>query len=129
MKPRVCVDFDNVIAYHDISMGPYLFGKVIPGAREFLQKLSEKYHVVIYSARINVDSSIAEDLEEFMKTNGLYFDEIYCGYGKSEAVAYIDDRAIECNPAENPEDYERTLSKLDKYVDKYYDGGKKWERN
>lgn len=128
MKPRVCVDFDNVICYHDIRMGPYKFGNVIPGAREFLAELKKKCFVVIYSARVHVDPTLVDDIKEYLDKNNLDYDEIYYGYGKSEAVAYIDDRAIECNPAEDTEAYIKTLGKIDKYIQKYYDGGVKWSR-
>jgi len=128
MKPRVCVDFDNVICYHDISMGPYRFGSVIPGAREFLAELKKKCFVVIYSARVHVDPTLADDIKEYLDKNNLEYDEIYYGYGKSEAVAYIDDRAIECNPSEDREAYSRALNRIDNYIQKYYDGGVKWSR-
>ena len=127
-KPRVCVDFDNVIAHHSIDMGPYYFGPVIEGAREFLKRLSKIAYVVIYSARVNVDVTLAEDIRDYMISNNLYFDEIYTGIGKSEAVAYIDDRAIECNPSVNKEDYNYALQKTIDNIRCYFDGNKKWSR-
>lgn len=127
-KPRICVDFDNVIAYHSIGMGPYKFGKPIPGAKEFLDKLKEKGYVVIYSARVHVDSSLADDIKEYMDLHKLHYDEIYNGIGKSEAVAYIDDRAIECNPSEDDNAYNNVLNRIDLYIKKYYDGGIVWQR-
>lgn len=127
-KPRICVDFDGVIVHHNINMGPYHFGPPIDGAREFLQKLRKKGYVVIYSARVNVDPSLVDELEDYMKQHDLPYDEIYYGYGKSEAVAYIDDRAIECDAQNDKNAYKHVLEKIDVYIQRFYDGGVVWEK-
>lgn len=127
-KPRVCVDFDGVIAYHDITMGPYKFGKPLDGAKEFLLNLSEIATVVIYSARVNVDPYLADEIREYMDLHGLYYDEIYTGIGKSEAIAYVDDRSVECNPQDDSDAYCVALDKVRNNISRFYDGGKEWSR-
>jgi len=45
------------------------------------------------------------------------YDEIYTGQGKPIAQAYIDDRGINCNPAQDSMAYEKVLLMLDSTED------------
>jgi len=102
MKNPVCVDLDGVLARYDGWKGENFFGEVIEGAVEFTHKLSEKYKVVIHSARTWEEYGDVEILkqrvENWLSANGFYFDEIYIGRGKPYAIGYIDDRGIRCTP-------------------------------
>ena len=50
-KPIVCVDFDGVLNDYEGWRGPNYMYKPLPGTKEFLKKLSEKYTVGIFSTR------------------------------------------------------------------------------
>lgn len=120
-RRAVCVDLDGVLARYDGWNGPDKIGKPIPGAREFLESLREKYRVVVYSSRLSSDSAGREEIlrmrhfiEKWLTENGLPFDEVYAGIGKPLAVAFIDDRAVRCRPQDDPEAFEKALKSLDK---------------
>ena len=103
MKPTICVDFDGVLNEYNGYDGDNL-GTPKDGAKEFLKKLSEKYVVIILSARRY--SLIIKWLDD----NNLW-DYVYDVTSiKPPAVAYIDDRAIRFNG-----DYDETLKELKKF--------------
>lgn len=116
-KWTICVDFDGTIVEHRFPE----IGPIYPGAKEALQKLSEKYTIVISSCRasalfrkLNPESAIPDqhppdgrdyvkEMEDFLVKNEIPFDRIDRGdEGKVVAVAYIDDRAVHFNPRERP---------------------------
>ena len=107
MKLSVCVDFDGTITSWTPGgwKGVDHFGEPFPGAQEFLKKLREKFKVVIFTCRCNVEllkepaEVLRDKVAAYMDQKGLEYDEIYIGQGKPVATAYIDDRAISCNPA------------------------------
>ena len=124
----VCVDFDGVIAFYDGCKGINHFGEPIEGAREFLQALrSHGYNILIHTARCNVAlngfevKSASSDnylskyvalrrlLLDYMKKYDLPFDDVHMGQGKPLADAYIDDRAVPCQPMKFPGAYEVAL--------------------
>jgi len=93
----LAVDFDDTIFIWG--------GQLVPGAKEALIALSEKYRIVIYSCRSNKrhgggdpnkPSSMAKDMIYFLESNGIPYNKIDMGdEGKVDADVYIDDRAIE----------------------------------
>lgn len=112
----VCVDLDGTLAIEKRwrELGP--IGHPFPGAKHFLEELRENARVIIHTVRCN--SAIrhgysAETMkclvEEWLNKHELPYDEIYSGAGKPVAVAYIDDRAIACNPASDDFAYHRAL--------------------
>lgn len=91
MKPVIAVDFDETIARHDENLVP---NKVVEGAREALEVLSEKYTVVVYTAR-NTEPKLFKQVKPFLDLHKLKYDRIAeMKDGKILADHYIDDRAI-----------------------------------
>ena len=114
-KLPVCVDLDGTLAIETRWRGIGPIGHPFPGARHFLEELRENARVVIYTVRCNpsVQSGYSPDakqlVEKWLDEHELPYDEVYCGAGKPVAAAYIDDRAIACDPASNEFAYHRAL--------------------
>jgi hypothetical protein len=100
-KNTLAIDFDNVI--HETDKGFHdgtIYGKPLKNTKESLELLSKKYRLVIHSCKCNperplIDGKTGTDLiKEWLKKNDLlkYIDEIT--FGKTNAIAYIDDKAI-----------------------------------
>ena len=113
-KKSICVDVDGVLAQYNTWKGVRHIGTPIPGAKEFLEALSEEFEVVIYTTRMNpelnwkevmdcdytptLENECIERLKNILKgwlsSNCLKYDSIWTGRGKPICVAFIDDRAI-----------------------------------
>lgn len=98
---NIAVDFDGVIhknskGYHDGT----IYDEPVEGAREALQKLSEKYTVIIYTAKARRDRGLVNGMSgvqlvwDWLKENDLsqYVSKVTAE--KPRAVAYIDDKGI-----------------------------------
>lgn len=126
-RPRVCVDFDGVLAAYDGWKGLDFTGEPLPGAVEFTRRLSEFAEVVIFTSRCCVESHRdelkeptrpASDLAPRLQHNVRYwldkhrftYRDVYVGQGKPPASAYIDDRAIPCSPQVDARAFERAAS-------------------
>lgn len=101
-KRILVVDFDKVI--HDMTMGFHdgtIYGNPVKGCHEALQKLAKKYKIIIYTCKANpnrplIDGKTGTELiEEWLVKNNLknYISDIT--FNKPNAIAYIDDKAIE----------------------------------
>ncbi len=138
-KPVVCLDLDGVLATYTGWRGIEHIGEPIQGAVAFTRQLSKFCKIVIYTTRCkeypqgtesppgaqDVDRRPAIELvmivREWLDRHGFSYDEIYFGQGKPFAVAYIDDRAITCQPQEThtPEfEYQYALAAVATLVDK-----------
>lgn len=112
IKPAVCVDLDGVLADDSAGwQGPEVIGPPMPGAKEFMEELSETAYVIVFTCRTKeVENLSGVDLSSYTKDrmrsviaawmdkHGIPYDEVYTGQGKPLAAAYIDDRAINCRP-------------------------------
>lgn len=106
MRKSVCVDLDGVLAdYSDGWQGVGVIGDPIPGAVEFTKQLAELFDVVIFTCRCNpemdrptVPHLLARRVAEWLDIHGFTYHHIYVGVGKPVASAYIDDRAVVCQP-------------------------------
>ena len=98
---NIAVDFDGVIhnsnkGYHDGTV----YGDVIEGSKDSLKKLSEKYDVVIFTAKAKPDRGLiigktgTQLVWEWLKQHDMdqYVTKVTAE--KPRAVAYIDDKAI-----------------------------------
>lgn len=103
MKPTVCVDFDGVLNNYTHYDENNCFTPR-EGAKEFLEKLSKDYRVVILTARR------FDKVQRWLKNYGLHKYVFDVTNIKVPATAYIDDRAIEFNG-----DYEIILKQLESF--------------
>ena len=98
---NIGVDFDGVIhknskGYHDGTV----YDEPVEGTREALQKLSEKYTVIVYTAKARKDRGLVNGMNgtqmiwEWLKKHDLnqYVSKVTAE--KPRAVAYIDDKGI-----------------------------------
>lgn len=110
---QLAIDFDGVV--HGNSKGFYdgtVYDDPIPGAIDAIKKLSEKYTLVLFTAKVKPDRPLVNgktgkelvwDWLVKHKINS-YIKDITCE--KPRAVAYIDDRGIRF------ESWEKTLLAL-----------------
>ncbi len=139
-KKNIAVDVDGVLAQYSGWDGLENIGDPIEGAREFLTTLQEKYRVVIFTTRCNVERNInnipqeekqggTSDPENYLfrvvrgwlDRHSLPYDDIYVGQGKPIASAIIDDRAVACRPQIDPQAFQNALwlvAELDGMYDK-----------
>lgn len=101
---QVGIDFDGVI--HKCSKGFYdgtIYDPPIDGAKEALKKISEKYVIVVYSAKARTDRPLVngktgvELIWDWLKAHDMdmYVKEVTAE--KPRAVFYIDDKAVRFN--------------------------------
>lgn len=99
---QIGIDFDGVI--HRNSKGFYdgtVYDDPMPGVRRSLREISEKYVIIVYSAKARKDrmpinnKSGKELIEEWLIKHDLmkYVKEVTSE--KPRAVCYIDDKGIE----------------------------------
>jgi len=119
-KKTVAVDVDGVLAQYDGWKGIEHFGDPIPGAREFLETLLQKYDVLIHTTRCSEEINkpetsvlLARRVRRWLDQHNLPHDGIWVGTGKPIAVAYIDDRALRCAPQRNPDAFRDVLTALE----------------
>lgn len=138
MKKTVAVDLDGVISEYHGWKGFNVFGDPIQGAKEFLEKVREKYRVLIFTTRCNIDRNrehlwkvgaldprlyLQECIGKWMRDHDLPYDDIYAGQGKPIACAIVDDRAVLCQPQKDPEAFEKAITMIGSF-DGMYDDGK-----
>lgn len=123
-RPRVCVDLDGVLAEYDGWKGLNHIGQPLPGAPEFLKGLAKIASIVVFTTRCSLDPgdeagmivATPEELRghvvDWLERHELPYDDVYIGQGKPRAAAYIDDRAIQCKPQDDPEAYDMSLTEL-----------------
>ncbi len=101
---NISIDFDGVI--HDDCDGwgdGTIYGSLIDGAFDAIEKLSEKYNIVIFTAKAKSDRPLVngksgtELVREWLEKYDLmkFVSEITAE--KPRAVAYIDDKGIRFN--------------------------------
>ena len=119
-RRRVCVDLDGVLAVYDKWKGLDNFGKPIPGALEFMQKLAKFSEITIFTSRCAQDvlegsrvtpGQLRVKVIEWLEKHGFPYTDVYIGQGKPRAAAFIDDRAVHCNPQHDAEAFEEALAR------------------
>lgn len=108
--PNIAVDLDGVLAQYDEWEGYDEIGDPVPGAREFMHKLQNiGANVIVHTTRTNpdpfkkgVDRAPVNELgwivEEWLRRHSIPFDSVFTGEGKPIASAYVDNRAVLCQP-------------------------------
>jgi hypothetical protein len=113
----IAIDFDGVIhsfehGYHDGT----IYGTPISGSKESLEKLSQKFTLILYTAKAKPDRPLVngktgiELVQEWLEKYELdkYFIEITAE--KPRCLCYIDDKAIQFTSWDN------TLEELKKFT-------------
>ena len=101
-KSVLVVDFDNVI--HNMTDGygdGTIYGDVVEGTALALEKLSQKYKIIVYTCKANPFRPLVNGMTgtelilEWLIKNDLkrFIDSVT--FTKPNAVAYVDDKAIE----------------------------------
>lgn len=117
-KPRVCVDLDGVLAEYDKWKGIDHIGDPVPGALEFARQLSREAEIVVFTSRCAQDvlegsrvtpAQLRIRVIEWLERNKFPYTDVYTGQGKPRAAAFIDDRAVYCNPQNDPDAFQTAL--------------------
>lgn len=124
MKKTVCIDFDGTLAKYTKWKGEHHLGEPCEGAKEFMECLAEKYHVVIYTTRTNIEvqdrtmsqAEIVQLLANWLGKHDIPYDEIFTGCGKPLCAAFIDDRAVTIRTNPNSEEYINALKRLENVI-------------
>lgn len=101
----VCVDFDGVLNNYEYYDDDDL-STPRAGAKEFLESLSKRFYVIIFTARDN------SKVEKWLNDHDMPYNEVT--NIKKPAVAYIDDRALQFNG-----DYKAILNVIESF-EPYY---------
>jgi hypothetical protein len=118
-KPRVCVDLDGVLARYDKWKGVDHFGDPVPGALEFAKKLARFAEITIFTSRCAQDvlegsritpGQLRIKVIDWLEQHKFPYTDVYIGQGKPRAAAFIDDRAVHCDPQNDGEAFEATLA-------------------
>jgi len=101
MKPTIAIDFDGVI--HRYSKGwndGSIYDEPIPGCREAMQSLSEKYHIIIFSTRnynrvINGKCQLnqVEEMKAWLDKHNIVYNGIHTQPTKPLCKLFVDDNA------------------------------------
>jgi len=104
-RPRICVDLDGVLANR---VDGSAIGPPIDGAVEFTRNLASRAEIVIYTARFSTRSGKARSakavdelhsrIKKWLDAHGFSYDSINTTQAKPIASAYVDDRAVSCQP-------------------------------
>ena len=106
-KPTVAVDLDGVLSQYSGWKGINHIDAPVDGAVDFTKKLSRFARIVIWTVRTNgavqnegnSQVELLEIVKRWLDKHEFKYDDIYSGPGKPIASAYIDDRAVNCQPA------------------------------
>jgi len=117
-KKQIGIDFDGVIhkcskGYHDGT----IYDDPIPGSLEAIKNISDRFTIVVYSAKARRDRPIVngktgtELIWQWLEKHGFkdYISEVTAE--KPRAICYIDDRAI------NFKNWGDTMSLIEKHLD------------
>ncbi len=104
-KPRICVDLDGVLA---ARVEGSAIGPPIDGAVEFTRNIASRAEIIIFTARFSTRSAkprsekstkeLEARIKKWLDAHGFSYDSINTTQAKPIASAYVDDRAISCQP-------------------------------
>ncbi len=120
-RPKVCVDLDGVLA---ARVEGRAIGPPIDGAVEFTRELAARAEVIIFTARFSTTSgkpqsqeqinSLEKRIAKWLDAHGFRYDSINTTQAKPIASAYVDDRAISCQPLKmGMAEFDSALDRID----------------
>ena len=107
MKPTICIDFDGVIhSYERGWQNGEIYGDVVPGFFEWMERVRHQFKLVIYSSRSKTDEGVTamalwlhKKRNEWLAAGGNRDEtvplEIEFAHEKPPAWLTIDDRAVQ----------------------------------
>lgn len=103
-KPTIAVDFDGVLytGPWEGSAAPLHADKVMKGAKEAMEILSQKFRLIIFTCRSydgttihgDIDVGRPDKIEAFLREQNIPFDEVVKFPGKPSVDIYLDDKAV-----------------------------------
>lgn len=126
-RPRVCVDLDGVLAQYDKWRGVDHIGDPVPGALEFAKKLDKFAEITVFTSRCAQDilegsritpGQLRVKVIEWLEKHKFPYTDVYTGQGKPRAAAFIDDRAVHCDPQNDKEAFDESLAAVKNLVKK-----------
>ena len=120
---RVCIDLDGLLAKHEGWQGHAHIGEPHPKAAWFCSEVQKVAPVCILTSRLSSGAlkapgapekrMVAQRIRNWLDKYGIPYDEVRVGKeGKPTAIGYVDDRAVECEPWEDPTAFDRALLRL-----------------
>jgi hypothetical protein len=106
-RPIICIDFDGVIhSYEKGWQNGVIYGNVVPGFFEWVERVRDHFRLVIYSSRSKSDDGVVamskwlqEQRDVWLKAGGMRNPseplEIEFAHEKPPAWLTIDDRAVQ----------------------------------
>jgi len=126
-KPRVCVDLDGVLAQYDKWKGVDHFGDPVPGALAFAKQLAKVASITVFTSRCAQDvlegsritpGQLRIKVIEWLEKHQFPYTDVYIGQGKPRAAAFIDDRAVRCDPQNDEDAFATALAAAKQLVKK-----------
>lgn len=126
-RPRVCVDLDGVLAQYDRWKGVDHIGDPVPGALDFAKKLARVSEITIFTSRCAQDvlegsritpGQLRVKVIEWLEKHKFPYHDVYIGQGKPRAAAFIDDRAVHCDPQNDDDAFAAALDAVKGLVKK-----------
>lgn len=105
---NLAIDFDGVI--HNFNKGFYdgtCYGEPLPGSLDAIRELSQKYNIIIYTAKAKPDRPLINGktgtqlVEEWLKKHNVFQYIDYVTAEKPRAILYIDDNGYRHTNWEN----------------------------
>lgn len=123
------IDLDATLAQYERGdvqkFGIDHIGDPIPDAVDFVNELSKTGKITIFTVRASLeqnDGSIEKrdqavaSIAKWLNKHNFNWNEIYIGEGKPDGTAFIDDRAVQCRPQENPKAYQEVLDYINSVI-------------
>ena len=120
-RAKVCVDLDGVLAsrVEGSAIGP-----PIDGAVEFTRDLATRADIIIFTARFATTtgkprsaeqvSKLEQRIIKWLDVHGFSYHSVNTAHAKPIASAYVDDRAISCQPLKmGMAEFDAALSSID----------------